>query len=88
MPRRNSQPVSRPARGVYRHDWTRGGCFVFYAVDSRGEYVGEVLADGVRVTETEAHQFLTHMLDLCDPVSAPPALRLVRPPSASDLPQA
>jgi hypothetical protein len=87
--RSNTQPSPAIRRGVYRHDWTRGGHFVFYAVDSRGEYVGELEADGLRVTETEAHDFLAHMLDLCDPVAAPQPLRLLKPPAdASDPPRA
>lgn len=62
---------------MYRHDWLRAGCFVFYAVDSRGEYVGELAADGIRVTETAAEDLLWNILDACDPVPTP--LRLIMP---------
>lgn len=75
-------PLDTPVapRGVYRHDWFRNSCFVFYAVDSRGECVGELNVDGVRLTEDAAERFLADILDLCDP-TGDTVLRIVKPSS-------
>lgn len=65
--RSNTQP--RPAllsRGVYRHPFLRSGCPVYFAITSGGELAGEMVADGIRVTEAMAQSYLGDLLALCD----------------------
>lgn len=76
-----SEAVTPLARGVYRAPFTRGGCPVFFAVRAGGELAGEVVADGIRVTESEAREFMVDLLALCDA----PTLTLISD-APSDLP--
>lgn len=57
----------RPLSGVYRYAEYRAGCPVFFAVDCEGNVAGEVVADGVLVTESMAMDFLRDVLTL-DPM--------------------
>lgn len=76
MPRRsNTRALPADERGIFLAPFTRNGCMVVYARSSRGE-VWECLADGVKVTESDAVAWLASLLRDYDAAPAAPIVHL------------
>jgi hypothetical protein len=78
VPLPSNSPAPLPARGVHEEPYTKDGCLVLVAIDSKGDGRKRVkLSPGVSYDRARA--WLEELLDRVDPIDPPrPPLALVR----------